>query len=62
MNQLKRQLQSLLKSLKALTGQAEKMSKELDRLEKAQAKTQKQQKAKAKAKPKAKKSVMVKLR
>jgi hypothetical protein len=54
MNQLKRQLQSLLNSLKALTEKTQKIAKEVDRLEKAQAKAQKQSKAKPKPSAKAK--------
>ena len=47
MRELKRDLQSMVKSLKALTQKTEKMAKELDRLEKAQ--TPKRPKAKPKA-------------
>ncbi len=47
MRELKRDLQSMVKSLKALTQKTEKMAKELDRLEKAQA----PKRPKAKPKP-----------
>ena len=53
-SQLKRDLQSMVKNLKALTQKTEKMAKELDRLEKAQAPKR------SKAKPKAAKKAVAK--
>jgi len=54
MRELKRDLQSMVKSLKALTQKTEKMAKELDKLEKAQAPKR------PKAKPKAAKKAVAK--
>ena len=56
MKQAKRNVQSMLKTLKVLTEKAERVSKELDKLEKAQVakKSAPKAKAKAKARPKTK--------
>jgi len=54
MKELKRDLQSMVKSLKSLTQKTEKMAKELDKLEKAQAPK------KPKAKPRATRKAIAK--
>jgi len=59
MKELKRNLQSVLKSLRALTQKTEKMAKELDRLEKAQAPRKPKPKPRATRKAVAKKPTRV---
>jgi len=56
MKELKKDLQSMAKSLKALTQKTERMAKELDKLEKAQAPKKQKAKPRTTRKPVAKKA------